>query len=582
MPYKAPTDDYEFILGRLLSFDKVLSAPKYSDTNFDDCIAILAAAGKLAEEVLEPLQFSGDKNPSRLENGIVTTPPRYADGFRAIAQGGWVGMSADSAYGGMDLPVSLRNAVNEMSNGACASLGLAPLLTQSQIEALQAHGSEHLKSIYLPKLISGEWMGTMCMTESDAGSDIGSLKTKAKPIGNGEYEITGEKIYISWADADFAENISHFVLARLPDAAAGSKGLSLFLVPKLLPGKEGELGPRNHVQVVSLESKLGLHGSPTGVLQFDGAKGWLIGAPGGGIAAMFTMMNSARLGVGTQGVAIGDAALSLAQRFAETRRQGRPPSASGIDTILGHPDIRRRLMVCKANLFAARAICADCAYSMDMGQCSGDTSWHDRAAFLTPIAKAYGSDSGVETALVALQIHGGLGYIESSGAAQYLRDAVVTTIYEGTNGIQAMDLVGRKLADQGQIAFGMISEIRETASACLALEPKLSELLFSAADKVSEATDWLISAKETADRNVAAGPYLRAFALLLGAHYHARALAAEKGSGSRSALARLFFNRSLGHCGTLCEEVCCGSADIFPIPDSDNQGEHALQSARTA
>ena len=562
MTYVAPVDEYAFILGQLFGFGQVLGADRYGETSFEDCCEILAAAGKLSEEVLGPLQVAGDRTPSAMDNGVVRTPPGYREGYRAIAEGGWIGISAGEEFGGMALPHSLRNAVNDMTNGACASLGLSPLLTQSQIEALEAHGSDHLKRVYLPKLIAGEWLGTMCMTEPQAGSDIGSLRTMARPCEDGTYAVSGEKIYISWADADFVSNVSHFVLARLPDARPGSKGLSLFVVPKFIPREDGACGIRNDVRVMSLEHKLGLHGSPTGVMLFEGAKGWLVGEPGGGIRAMFTMMNSARLGVGTQGVAIGDGALALAEQFVSTRKQGTPPEGTG-DTINGHPDVRRRMQLCRANLFAARALCADVAFSMDMADCTGERSWDDRVAFLTPIAKSFGSDIGVETALACLQLHGGAGYIEGTGAAQYLRDAVVTTIYEGTNGIQAIDLVGRKLADSGHTALRVLDEVAKGADSAAATMPALAARVSAAHEAVEETTRWLSKEACTLGKQAGAVAYLRAFALLLGGHYHLRAAAEAGMQGPRHALAQTYCVRSLSHCASFTREARHGAGDLY-------------------
>ncbi|MEM6596041.1 MAG: acyl-CoA dehydrogenase family protein, partial [Pseudomonadota bacterium] len=306
MPYTAPASDYQFLFDHVVGYARLSETEKFADATGDITAAILEEAAKVSAEVLAPLQRPGDLHPARLENGVVRTSPGYAEGYQAIAEGGWVGMGADPEYGGMGLPHSLVTAVNEMVGGACLSLQLNPLMTQGQIEALESHASDEIKAVYLPKLISGAWSGTMNLTEPQAGSDVGALRTKAEPKGDGTYAVTGQKIYISWGDNDFTENVCHLVLARLPDAAPGTKGISLFMVPKRIPDASGNPGVANDLKVVSLEHKLGLHGSPTAVMQYDGATGWLVGEENKGMAAMFTMMNNARLGVGMQGVAVAE------------------------------------------------------------------------------------------------------------------------------------------------------------------------------------------------------------------------------------------------------------------------------------
>ncbi len=329
MPYRAAVEDYNFLFDHIVGLDAVRGTDKFEDATDDVTRAILEEAGKMCNEVLAPLQRPGDLNPAMLENGVVRTPPGFGDGFRAIAEGGWIGMSADPEFGGMGLPMTLTSAVNEMMSGACLSLQLAPLMSQGQIEALEHHASDAIKEIYLPKLISGEWTGTMNLTEPQAGSDVGALVSKASDNGDGTYSISGQKIYITWGDNDFAENVCHLVLARLPDAPAGTKGISLFLVPKYLPKEDGTLGQANDLKVVSLEHKLGIHGSPTCVMQYDGATGWLVGPEQGGMAAMFTMMNNARLGVGGQGIGVAEGAYQHALAYALDRKQGKTAREDG-------------------------------------------------------------------------------------------------------------------------------------------------------------------------------------------------------------------------------------------------------------
>ena len=347
MTFRAPVTEYEFLLNTVIGFDQITQTDRFSEASSDLVTAILTEAGKLCDEVMAPLQRGGDLQPAKLENGVVRTSPGFGEGFKAIAEGGWIGMSAAPEHGGMGLPMTLTAAVNEMMSGACLSLQLAPLMSQGQIEALEHHASDALKEMYLPKLISGEWTGTMNLTEPQAGSDVGALSSKAEPNGDGTYAVTGQKIYISWGDNDFAENVCHLVLARLPDGVPGTKGISLFLVPKYIPNADGSLGAANSLGVVSLEHKMGLHGSPTCVMQFDGARGWLVGAEHAGMAAMFTMMNNARLGVGGQGVGVAEGAFQKATAYALERKQGKTPSGA----IADHADVRRMLMEMKADWY---------------------------------------------------------------------------------------------------------------------------------------------------------------------------------------------------------------------------------------
>ena len=391
MPYRAPVSDFRFLMDHVVGFGEVAGTTHFEDATPDMTQAILSEAAKMCEEVIAPLNRAGDLHPAHLENGIVRTSPGFADGYSAIAEGGWIGMSASPDVGGLGLPMTLTTAVNDMMASACLSLQLSPLMTQGQIEALEHHASDALKSLYIPKLISGEWNGTMNLTEPQAGSDVGALRSKAEPNGDGTYAISGQKIYISWADNDFTENVCHLVLARLPDGVQGTKGISLFMVPKLLPDDDGNPGKKNDLRVVSLEHKMGLHGSPTAVMEYSGATGWLVGKEHGGMAAMFTMMNNARLGVAVQGVGVAEAALQHALTYAQDRKQGKAPGAGAI---IEHADVRRMLTTMKADTYAARAITLMNAVAIDMAQATSDAEWKARAAFLTPISKAFGSDVG--------------------------------------------------------------------------------------------------------------------------------------------------------------------------------------------
>ncbi|MHA6263350.1 acyl-CoA dehydrogenase [Arenibacterium sp. CAU 1754] len=563
MTYRAPVPDYEFMLRHIVGFDRVAETERFAEASSDVVSAILTEAGKMCEEVMAPLQRNGDLHPAYLENGVLRTSPGFADGWKAIAEGGWIGMSAPEEQGGMGLPMTVTTSVNEMMSAACLSLQLAPLMSQGQLEALDHHASEAIKELYMPKLISGEWSGTMNLTEPQAGSDVGALSSKAEPNGDGTYAVSGQKIYISWGDNDFAENVCHLVLARLPDGVPGTKGISLFLVPKYIPDENGNPGVANDLKVVSLEHKMGLHGSPTCVMQYDGAKGWLIGEPHGGMAAMFTMMNNARLGVGGQGVGAGEGAYQHALAYATERKQGRTaPGTSG--TIAEHADVRRMLMTMKADLFAARAILLSCAVAIDMQTATGDAEWAARAAFLTPIAKTFGTDVGIEVAQTGVQVHGGMGFIEETGAAQYYRDARVTAIYEGTNGIQAMDLVARKMMDGGEAAAALLDEIEAHAEAARGKLPELAEPVWQATESLRESTEWLTAQSDMNDRFAGAVPYLRAFARVLGGHFHLMAAMAEPGT-AREALARFYITRLLPEHAGLLAHAQKGSDGLYAL-----------------
>ncbi len=564
MPYRAPLSDYEFLLKNIVGFDQIAATETFADASPDVVSAILSEAGKMCEEVLAPLQRPGDLEPAQLENGVVRTSPGYGDGWKAIADGGWIGMSGDPDYGGMGLPMTLTAAVNEMMSAACLSLQVAPLMTQGQIEALELHASEDLKALYLPKLMSGAYAGTMNLTEPQAGSDVGALTSKAEPNGDGTFAVTGQKIYISWGDNDFCENICHLVLARLPDAGPGTKGISLFLVPKYLPDENGNPGAANDLKVVSLEHKMGLHGSPTCVMQYDGATGWLVGKENGGMAAMFTMMNNARLGVGGQGVGSAEGAYQHALGYALERKQGKTPSG----TIIDHADVRRMLTEMRADIFAARAIMLANAAAIDMAHATGDMDWTARAALLTPIGKAFGTHTGMRVAETGVQVHGGMGFVEETGAAQYYRDVRVTAIYEGTNGIQAMDLVARKMMDGGDAASRLLDEIEDHAERARATMPDLAGPVWEASESLREATEWLVSQDNMNDRFAGAVAYLHAFARVLGGHYHLMAALANP-DGPRAKLARYYINALLPEHVGLLAQAQNGAGDLFAL-DSDD------------
>jgi alkylation response protein AidB-like acyl-CoA dehydrogenase len=563
MPFRAPLTEYDLLLNHVVGYEQVAATETFGDATLDTAMAVLTEAGKMCEEVLAPLQRNGDLDPAVLENGVVRTSKGFAEGYKAIKEGGWVSIAADPEHGGMGLPMSVTSCVNDMMGAACLSLQLNPLMTQGQIEALEHHASDALKETYLPKLISGEWSGTMNLTEPHAGSDVGALSSKAEDNGDGTYAVTGQKVYISWGDNDFTENVCHLVLARLPDGGPGTKGISLFLVPKRIPDENGNPGVANNLRVVSLEHKMGLHGSPTCVMSFEGATGWLVGEAHDGMRAMFTMMNNARLGVALQGVGAAEGAYQQALAFAQERKQGRSETGN----ILGHADVRRMLATMKAETFASRAMSLDLAVAIDMARATGDADWTARAALLTPLAKVYGTEVGIGVSNMGIQVHGGMGFVEETGAAQYLRDVRVTAIYEGTNGIQAMDLVGRKMMDGGDAAHKLIDEIEAFAETARATLPELAEPVWQACETLREALEDM-AGRKTAERFGGAVPFLMGFARVLGGHYHLRAAMADS-QGAYARVARFYITRLLPeHVGLLAharEDI----ADLMAITPED-------------
>lgn len=560
MTYRSALSEIRFILENIVPLAPISATDRFAEATPDMAEAILTEAARLCDEAIAPLNRGGDVSPARLENGVVRSSPGYVDALRQMADGGWVGLAADPAHGGMGLPQLLNMSVHDMMAGACLALQLNPLLTQGQIEALEHHASDELKSLYLPKLNSGEWSGTMNLTEPQAGSDVGALRTKAEPLGDGTYAVTGQKIFITWGDSDAHENVSHLVLARLPDGGAGTKGISLFLVPKFLPDVSGKPDVRNSLKVVSLEHKLGIHGSPTCVMAFEGAKGWLVGEAHKGMAAMFTMMNNARLAVGVQGVGIAEAAYQKALSYAQDRVQMGP--------IIEHADVRRMLTRMKAEIFAARSIALACAAALDMARATRSGEWQARAALLTPIAKGFGTDTGCTVADMGVQIHGGMGFIEETGAAQYLRDVRITPIYEGTNGIQAMDLVGRKMMDQGEAAYRLLDEIAEGAEAARCVVPDMADEVWSATQNLREATEILLG-QSMPDRFAGAVPYARAFARVLGGHYHLTAAVIAGAGSARAKLASVYIRRLLPEHQAALREAREGAAGLYALSVDD-------------
>ena len=474
MTYRAPVDDIMLALEAAADLDGMLAAGVLDGLDTDTIRAIIEEAGKFASGVLDPLNGPGDKTGSKLADGIVTTPPGWKQAYQQFAAGGWTALPCPTEYGGQGLPNIIAMAACETWSAANLAFELCPMLSQGAIDAIEAHGSPALKATYIPRLVTGEWTGTMNLTEPHCGSDLGALKTRAERQPDGTYRLFGTKIFITYGEHDLTPNIVHMVLARLPDAPAGTRGISLFLVPKVLVDADGALGARNDVVCAGLEHKLGIHASPTCVMKFgekDGAIGYLVGEENRGLAVMFIMMNAARLGVGVQGVALAERATQRALAYAKERRQGRSAATHGTDMapIIEHADIRRSLMTMKAMTQAARMICLATAAAIDTahrGKTEVDRAGANaRAALLTPIAKAFSTDAGVEVASIGLQIHGGMGFIEETGAAQYFRDARILPIYEGTNGIQAIDLVTRKLPlEGGKVVAAYLAELERTAA----------------------------------------------------------------------------------------------------------------------
>jgi alkylation response protein AidB-like acyl-CoA dehydrogenase len=602
--YKAPVEEIAFTLNHVAGLAEALVLGRLGDLSGDLVDAILQEAARFADNEIAPVADAGDLQGARIEGDVVKTPDGWPALYRHWREGGWNGLTAPEAYGGQALPHMLNVATLEMWAAASMAFALAPTLTMGAAEALAAHGTDELKSLYLEKMVSGEWTGTMNLTEPQAGSDLGALRTRAEPREDGSYRIFGQKIFITWGEHDAAENIIHLVLARLPDAPQGTQGISLFLVPKFLVAKDGALGARNDLFCHSIEHKLGIHGSPTCTMIYGdgryagkdgaGAIGYLVGEENRGLACMFTMMNNARLAVGMQGVAACEAATQKALSYAQERRQGRAPGADRAERadgrveemspIVDHPDIARTLLTMKVLTQGSRAICYACAHAIDMAhRLKGDVAnpeanpegnlWADRAALLTPIAKSFSTDAGVEVASLGIQVHGGMGYVEETGAARYLRDVRIAPIYEGTNGIQAIDLVIRKLPlASGQHVRGFIGELREIAAKVQAAGDaafgETAERLSAAISALEKATDWLLEAQDErrlSDTLSGATPYLRLFGLTLTGTYLAKAalVAIDNGEGeARTALCRFMAENLLAETSALKDRVVCGAASL--------------------
>jgi alkylation response protein AidB-like acyl-CoA dehydrogenase len=581
--YQAPLADIAFALKHGAGLTSALDDGLFGDLTMDDVDAVLTEAARLAGEVIAPLNRIGDTYGSPFKDGVVTTAPGWKEAYRAWRDGGWNGLAAPTECGGQGLPQALNAACTEMWHGASIGFANGPMLTVAAVDALMAHGSAALKRAYLEKLVSGEWTGTMQLTEPQAGSDVGALRTRAERAGDGTYRLTGQKIFITYGEHDLTPNIIHFVLARLPDAPPGTRGISLFLVPKFLLNADGSIGARNDVRAHSVEHKLGIHGSPTCTMIFGdngGATGFLVGEENAGMACMFTMMNRARLAVGLQGVGVAECATQQALAYARDRKQGRTAGmpATQSAAIIAHPDVKRMLLTMRTQTQAARAICYATAVALDRAERSEGAAARktafERASLLTPVAKAYSTDVGIEVASVGIQVHGGMGYIEETGAAQLLRDARIAAIYEGTNGIQAIDLVTRKLPLSGGAAVAAhLQDLRGIVEAVAASnDPAFgwtSVRLDDALNSLAGATKWLLDldSKDADTALAGASPYLRLFGLATGGCYLAQqalvALRLGENAQARVALARFFAENIAVGAGALERTVVEGAPGLL-------------------
>ncbi|MCK9994226.1 MAG: hypothetical protein Dbin4_02746 [Alphaproteobacteria bacterium] len=591
--YTAPIRDIRLALQAAADMPALVATGGFGDLSQELADAILEESGKFARDVIAPLNRIGDQQGVSLNNDRVKTAGGFADAYRAFVDAGWGGIAGDPEYGGQGLGLTLANAVEEMMISGCMAFSLCSTLTHGAVEAVNAHGTPEQKRLYLPRLISGEWSGTMNLTEPQAGSDVGALTSKAVRRPDGSYAITGGKIFITWGEHEMSKNIVHLVLARLPDTPPGTRGISLFIVPKYLPDAGGNPGVRNDLRCIGLEEKMGIHASPTCVMSYGentGAIGYLLGEENRGMSCMFTMMNAARLNVGLSGVAVGERAYQQALAYALERKQGKPltppeMAAEGLP-IAAHADVRRMLLSMKSLVQGARAICYANAAAMDLAHKAPDAgaraAAQARADLLTPISKAWSTDIGAEVASLGIQIHGGMGFIEKTGAAQYLRDIRIAAIYEGTNGIQAIDMVTRKLPMQGgAVIRGFIAEMQETADRCRQLNrpafAQIGEALDQSLKAMTQATDWMLARIASAPNDCLAGatPYLRLAGTLSNGYFLARmALAgsqqADSGphAGAAIATALFFALNYLPQSSGLAAASMAGAAHLYALNDA--------------
>ena len=583
--FRAPLADIDFTLNHVVDLASIAKLNGFQHSDPGTVRELLEEADRFFSEVIAPLNVIGDRQGSRLDpDGTVRTPDGFKEAYARFVEGGWGGAHVSEEWGGGGLPYTVGVVLQEMFKSANMALSLCPLLTQAGIEALTRHGSPEQQATYLQRLVSGEWSGTMCLTEPHAGSDLGVLSTRAEPQADGSYRIFGQKIFITWGEHDLTENIIHLVLARTPGSSAGTKGISLFIVPKFVPDQEGQPGERNDLKVVSLEHKLGIKASPTCVMSFGdagrGAVGYLIGEEQAGMRYMFTMMNNARIGVAMEGLAISERVYQQALEFAEVRKQGKAIGATSDSPIIEHPDVRRMLLTIKAYVEAMRGLLYTCAEALDWERHAESAEERETAtdliALLTPIAKAWSTDLGVEMSSIGIQIHGGMGYVEETGVAQYYRDSRISPIYEGTNGIQAIDLVLRKLPmGRGAVIEKLLDRISATVASA---PPELEEMtgsLDTALGSLRTATSHLLAALPEDPRQVLAGatPYLRMFGTVLGGWFHLRSAiaassltaASEGDSGflrGRIAVAHFYCRQLLPLASGLLPSVLAPEADL--------------------
>jgi 3-(methylthio)propanoyl-CoA dehydrogenase len=573
MTYRAPLKDMQFVLNELAGLGEVAKLPGYQDATPDTVDAILEQASKFATEILDPINHSGDEEGSVWKEGAVTTPKGFKQAYKQYVEGGWGALPFDTERGGQGLPKLVATAVEEMLTSSNMAFSLCPLLTQGAIHALELCGSDELKAAYLDKMIQGTWTGTMNLTEPQAGSDLALVRTKAERAGK-HYLISGQKIFITYGEHDMAENILHLVLARTPDAPEGVKGISLFLVPKVLPD-----GKRNGAKCASIEHKLGIHASPTAVMVFDQAVGYLVGEENKGLSYMFVMMNAARFSVGLEGVSIAERAYQRAVAYARERMQGKDLVEGGQTVpIIRHPDVRRMLMLMKSQTEAMRALAYVVAAAMDFSQKTQDRKHQAFIDLMIPVVKGWSTETGIDVASLGVQVHGGMGFIEETGAAQHLRDARITTIYEGTTGIPAMDLMGRKIAREGgATARAWIAEVRKL-DAQLAAFPSIRQGLAAGAQAVADCVDFIVANSGKDVKGVFAGavPFLRLVGIVAGGWQMARAaLAAEKGmaSGDKSFLqakivtAQFYAEQVLVQAPGLRDTVIKGAGNVMALSD---------------
>ncbi|MBA4691014.1 acyl-CoA dehydrogenase C-terminal domain-containing protein [Stutzerimonas sp. Brlt_13] len=582
--YQAPLRDMRFVLNEVFDAPKLWQAlPALAEVvDAETADAILEEAGKITANSIAPLNRSGDEEGCRWDGGAVSTPAGYREAYQLYAEGGWVGVGGDPAFGGMGMPKVISAQVEEMMNSASLAFGLYPMLTSGACLSIYAHASEELKQKYLPNMYAGVWSGSMCLTEPHAGTDLGIIRTKAEPQADGSYKVSGTKIFITGGEHDLTDNIIHLVLAKLPDAPAGSRGISLFLVPKILVNDDGSLGERNSLSCGSIEHKMGIQASATCVMNFDGATGWMVGEPNKGLAAMFTMMNYERLGVGIQGLATGERSYQSAIEYARERIQSRAPTGpvaqdKAADPIIVHPDVRRMLLTMKALNEGGRAFSSYVALQLDIAKFSDDEAARQLAeaqvALLTPVAKAFLTDMGLETTVHGQQVFGGHGFIREWGQEQLVRDCRITQIYEGTNGIQALDLVGRKIVGSGGTMYqAFVDEIRAFVASAGADLREFTEPLKAALDNLDELTAWVIDQAKANPNEIGAASveYLHVFGYTAYAYMWARMAAvalAKQGEGefyqSKLGTARFYFARLLPRIHSLTASVKAGSESLY-------------------